>query len=81
MIVTEEEAGTKRCCGPKDCGQSLVRVPSQYAAHPELNLGPRMCIGSACMAWIWRWVPGETSKTNGSCGYAGDHGTLDHSGR
>ena len=73
--MTEDEATTKWCCGPEHSGRVVRNI------HDPAGRYDRMCIGSACMAWIWRWVPGETSKTNGSCGYAGDHGTLDHSGR
>lgn len=38
--MTEDEAKTKRCCGPSGCG---VR-------HGDPTEG-RFCIGSACMAW------------------------------
>ena len=38
MIVTEKEAKNKRCCGPDGCGDKPA-------------IGPRLCIGSACMAW------------------------------
>jgi hypothetical protein len=38
--MTEEEALTKRCCGPMPCGKHLHQTP------PE-----RSCVGSKCMAW------------------------------
>jgi hypothetical protein len=42
MIVTEEEAKTKRC--PEVFGHMIptASVPSQ-------------CVGSSCMAWRWHW--------------------------
>lgn len=67
MIVTEEEAKTKRCCGGPQCGN-----------YEPIADGWR-CIGSACMAWRWqmiddgdsmhlaRWVPSD----KGYCGKAG----------
>lgn len=59
MIVLEEKAHTKRCCGPEGSGY----VDGE---------GIRSCIGSACMAWhftkgIWVlsrgqfWRKGEPS--------------------
>lgn len=52
--MTEEEAKTKRCCGPEGCGE-YVR-PIAYLSEPggpvvQLPGQPRICIGSACMAW------------------------------
>lgn len=41
MIVTEEEAKTKVCCGGDGCGR-LVYDGGMYR---------RDCLGSACMAW------------------------------
>lgn len=44
MTLTEEEAKTKRCCGPQG-----------YRHDTE---GSYRCIASECMAW--RWVEPET---------------------
>jgi hypothetical protein len=53
MLVTDEEARTKRCCGPEGCGRHL---PSASAGETIGGLGrhtERFCIGSDCMAWEW----------------------------
>jgi hypothetical protein len=74
MILTEEEAKTKICCGPLTAG-----------ASPAWHDGKR-CVASRCMAW--RWVDqfeatrtGETAQEGayptgvlaqrGFCGLAG----------
>ena len=72
--MTEDEAKTKRCCGPEGCGVS--EVLDQVRA--------RRCIASECMAWDWEVVnrdlqPGDQtpapdavfsvrSTTEGDCG-------------
>jgi hypothetical protein len=61
MTLTEDEAKTKRCCGPDGCGAPVFHVNSGEF------LG-RFCIGSACMAWQWR---GNLEPTLGFCGLAG----------
>jgi hypothetical protein len=38
MIVTEEEAKKKACCGPR---------------NDSIGQWDRRCIGSECMAWRW----------------------------
>lgn len=78
MIVTEEEAKTKRC-------------QEGFAIHGEVKdlkldfgttskLAPINCLGSVCMAWRWatEWVDvsrpelqERTSTTHGFCGKAG----------
>ena len=51
MIVTEKEAKNKRCCGPDGCGDKPA-------------IGPRLCIGSYCMAWDWIvvWPSGASER-------------------
>ena len=39
--MTEDQAKTKRCCGPEGCGDYIHKDTSQE----------RYCIGSQCMAW------------------------------
>lgn len=61
MIVTEEEAKNKLCpeaIGPGDLNWTMV---------PK----SRMCIGSFCMAWRWRYHPDDNEKPAGYCGKAG----------
>ncbi len=43
-MLTEDEAKSKRCCGPKGCGE-LALGTADHAA------GVRFCIASICMAW------------------------------
>ena len=80
MIVTEEEAKTKRCCGPSGTGRLDPTAEVTTFVHRE-----RLCIGSACMAWrpmidwatakgdiVSGFVHGEAdSQKRGFCGYAG----------
>lgn len=71
MVLTEEEARQKSCCGSDTCGRVVV-----HQASPS----ERMCIASQCMAWWWLGVnfgkPSETrvlkdGKPLGYCGLAG----------
>jgi len=76
MIVTEEEAKTKRCCGPEGCGVYEGGVPLLRTDGRRASLvpgQPRMCIGSACMAWRWHRLGKVVAdlETTGSCGLAG----------
>ena len=85
MIVTEEEAKTKRCCGPSGTGRLDPTAGVITFVHRE-----RLCIGSACMAWDWIvvWPSGASERRRvkpaqddtsiasggsvfGYCGYAG----------
>lgn len=43
--MTEDEAKRQQCIGPRNCGQ-VIRTGS---LDPD-NF-PRLCVGSACMAW------------------------------
>ena len=45
-LLTEDEAKTKRCCGPEGCGYTHTSATSTRA-------GERYCIASACIAWRW----------------------------
>lgn len=48
--MTEEQAKTKRCCGPENCGD---------VGNPDATgYRHRWCNGSACMAWRW-FQPGH----------------------
>lgn len=53
--MTEQEAMTKRCCGPDDCGEMTAE-------------GFRNCEGHTCMAWRSLPVP---ASDHGFCGLAG----------
>lgn len=44
--MTEDEAKTKRCCGPDGCGFTDPR-------QADCLNGERWCIGSECVAWRW----------------------------
>lgn len=83
MIVTEEEAKTKRCqesyaaCSqvtPEGHTFAMAFSGGAYATATA----PSMCIGSRCMAWRWRdsWVEDGRNaaqpNTKGYCGKAGE---------
>ncbi|MET4187579.1 hypothetical protein ABIB86_000472 [Bradyrhizobium sp. JR1.7] len=66
MIVTEEEAKTKRCQESFAAATGLSADGHAYAtswhslppyasggAGHAVYTAPQMCIGSACMAWRW----------------------------
>ena len=65
--MTEQEAKTKRCIGPADCGRPVEISKRMTNAGDTLTERIRVCIGSACMAWR-RDVYGND---NGWCGLAG----------
>ena len=72
MIVTEEEAKTKRC----QESYPACREVSPEGHHISASTGggyatqtaPSFCIGSACMAW--RWMD-QDHQDKGYCGKAG----------
>jgi hypothetical protein len=62
MIVTEEEAKTKRC------QETFGPGTSEWITFPA----DRNCIGSACMAWRWHndGLSDYPPDTKGFCGKA-----------
>ena len=56
--MTEDEAKTKRCCGPEGCGDSADSGSPYYD-----DIG-RCCIGSKCMAWRWEMTPIRAAEVN-----------------
>ena len=78
--MTEDEAKTKRCCGPEGCGE-------EHSANTTGFTTARYCIGSACMGWRFSLTAKPTphstggitemvhtitlSTTEGYCGHAG----------
>lgn len=73
MIVTEEEAKTKRCqegfaaaTGISADGRPVMQPASAGPVHPHGAAGyyavshggaPMNCLGSGCMAWRWAQKP------------------------
>lgn len=55
--MTEEEAKTKVCCGPKVLAAAIFIAGKAKTTEP---LGPVLCAGSACMAW--RSEPGADRR-------------------
>lgn len=87
MIVTEEEAKTKRC---QESFGNEYRTPNGNEATVSMNpfghqwssgiaahASPSHCIGSACMAWRWensvsiRHGENPSPTSRGFCGKAG----------
>lgn len=77
--MTESEAKTKWCCGPKLVADQMLSnrlmAPNQPAPNPPEHNG--LCIGSACMAWRDNWGVNPDNPTGspvvvgGYCGLAG----------
>lgn len=73
--MTEDEARTKKCCGP------LILAAVGVLAKENIIPTSQMlnCIGAGCMAWRWAHTSREdgrrneytNSTTNGFCGLAG----------
>jgi len=70
--MTEDEAKTKKCCGPKIILLGLLVSTGKRITDPE---APLLCIGSDCMAWRWSYPPDEAAGNKngpqGFCGLAG----------
>lgn len=81
MIVTEQEAKTKRC--QESFGDTIVTsgghtitstmgMPySGGGSSHAVQTSPAMCLGSVCMAWRWGDDLGLPSSKYGYCGKAG----------
>jgi hypothetical protein len=73
--MTEDEAKTKRCCGPSGCGR-LIPVERDEAVvplHAPVQQFISVCIGSECMAFRWdqNYTDGLAGVRHGHCGLAG----------
>lgn len=62
MLLTEDEATCRRCCGPADCG-------SEDFVSKE-----RFCLASTCMAW--RWGSGREVGTDRRCERCNGSGVI-----
>jgi hypothetical protein len=74
MILTEQEAQTKRCqesFGPPLSQDGMSAAASPISVYQAVQTSPMNCIGSACMAW--RFSADETGDgvSRGYCGKAG----------
>lgn len=78
MIVTEEEAKTKRCqesypaCSQVSPEGHTFAVAMSGGAY-SMQTAPSYCIGSACMAWRWFDNTDDQAikQPRGYCGKAG----------
>jgi hypothetical protein len=60
--ATEQDARTRRCCGPEGCGHYVLRATASGA--------DRYCLASGCMAW--RWNPTRCGRLE----FTGDRGPI-----
>jgi hypothetical protein len=58
MIVTEQEAKTKMCCGP------WVNIYTEEDGGTQRE----KCAASRCMAWRWEDAYSEPAECLGYCG-------------
>lgn len=54
MIVTEQEALTKRC--QESFGSHGAFTDAEPELGREIVTATRNCLGSACMAWRWKGI-------------------------
>lgn len=79
MIVTEQEASTKRC--QESFGDNNVTSTGHIVAvnmyggggTTAIGTSPSMCLGAACMAWCWfdNLDDEAIKQPRGYCGKAG----------
>jgi len=87
MILTEDEAKTKRC--QESFGDTNLTPHGHMVPAPNysgvaltgssmaLATSPSMCIASACMAWRWHEYdldPVDRRRLSGKTGYCGKAG-------
>lgn len=73
MILTEDQAKTKRC--QEGFGPSSDKTAMQSVG---IWTQPAFCIASGCMAWRWHTYdldPVDHHQLNGLTGYCGKAGT------
>lgn len=71
--MTEDEAHTKRCCGPP-----AVAHATYWKGGAAVEDTPALCIASTCMAWRWKPAVNRAGEPSGHhkghCGLAGPPG-------
>lgn len=64
MVITEQEAKTKRCqeafpaCSQVTIGGMAYAAPMHGGAYAVVT-APQNCLGGACMAWQWSKIWAE----------------------